>query len=96
MNATVKLYDPTGVPMPRVGEVKATLTGLAGRVVGFIDNSKPNFSHLVDDLAELLTTQHGVVEVLKHRKRAASVPAGEDVLDDFARRCDLVIAGSGD
>jgi len=96
MNPNVKLYDPTGVPLQGGGDVRQTLTGLAGKVVGFIDNSKPNFSHLCDDLAELLTTRHGVAEVLRHRKRAASVPAGDDVLDDFARRCDLVIAGSGD
>ena len=28
------------------------LTALAGKVVGFIDNAKPNFNHLVDDLGE--------------------------------------------
>jgi hypothetical protein len=96
MTASVKLYDPTGVPLPAGLEVKQTLTALAGKVVGFIDNSKPNFSHLADDLAELLTAHYGVSRVLRHRKRAASVPAAPDVLDDFARQCDLVIAGSGD
>jgi len=96
MTATLKLYDPTGVPLPAVLQVERTLTALSGKVVGFIDNSKPNFSHLVDDLAELLTSRHGVARVLRHRKRAASVPAAADVIDDFARQCDLVIAGSGD
>jgi len=96
MTATLKLYDPTGVPLPAVLQVERTLTALSGKVVGFIDNSKPNFSHLVDDLAELLTLRHGVARVLRHRKRAASVPAAADVIDDFARQCDLVIAGSGD
>jgi len=96
MTATVKLYDPTGVPLPAAVEVEQTLTALAGKVVGFIDNSKPNFSFLADDLAELLTARYGVARVLRHRKRAASVPAAPDVLDAFARECDLVIAGSGD
>jgi hypothetical protein len=96
MTTTLKLYDPTGVPLPAVQAVQHTLTALTGKVVGFIDNSKPNFSLLVDDLAELLVTQHGVARVLRHRKRAASVPAEVAVLDDLARTCDLVIAGSGD
>ena len=96
MNATVKLYDPTGVPLPAGEEVAQTMTALAGKIVGFIDNSKPNFSHLADDLAALLTARYGVARVLRHRKRAASVPAASDVLDSFARECDLVIAGSGD
>ena len=96
MTAMLKLYDPTGVPLPSAPQVERALTVLSGKIVGFIDNSKPNFNHLVDDLADLLTSRHGVVSVLKHRKRAASVPASAEVLDDFARQCDLVIAGSGD
>jgi hypothetical protein len=93
---TVKLYDPTGVPLPAANEVHATATVLAGKVVGFIDNSKPNFQFLADDLAELLVERYGVRQIVRHRKRAASVPAANDVLDDLARDCDLVIAGSGD
>ena len=93
---TVKLYDPTGVPLSAANDVHATATGLAGKVVGFIDNSKPNFEYLADDLAELLVSRYGVRQIVRHRKRAASVPAANDVLDDLARDCDLVIAGSGD
>ena len=96
MIATVKVYDPTGVPLPAAQTVQHTLTALTGKVVGFIDNSKPNFSLLVDDLADLLVARHGVARVVRHRKRAASVPADAAVLDDLARACDLVIAGSGD
>jgi len=96
MIRTVKLYDPTGVPLPAANDVLQTTTALAGKVVGFIDNSKPNFNHLVDDLADLLVGRYGVRQVVRHRKRAASVPAANDALDDLARDCDLVIAGSGD
>lgn len=98
MHATLKLYDPTGAPLPAAATAPgaAALHGLAGKVVGIIDNSKPNFSDLADDMARLLMERLGVAGVLRHRKRAASVPAAAEVLDDFAARCDLVIAGSGD
>jgi hypothetical protein len=96
MIATIKLYDPTGVPMSASAHIEQVVTTLTGKVVGFIDNSKPNFDHLVADLTELLTSRYGVARVLTHRKRAASLPAANEVLDDFARQCDLVIAGSGD
>ncbi len=72
------------------------LDSLQGKVVAFIDNSKPNFNHLADDLAELLVSRHGVARVIRHRKRAASVPALESVYADIAAHCDLVITGSGD
>jgi hypothetical protein len=92
----MRLFDPTGVPPPAAPQIERTPTSLAGKVVGFIDNSKPNFRELADDLAALLTSQHGVARILRHQKRAASVPAESAVIEDFARQCDLVIAGSGD
>lgn len=96
MTGTVLLYDPTAPRMERPEQAEQLLAGLAGKVVGFIDNAKPNFNHLVDDLAELLTSKHGVKRVLKRQKRSASVPAPDDVIKEFAEQCDLVITGSGD
>ena len=73
-----------------------SLDTLHGKVVAFIDNSKPNFNHLADDLSELLVSRYGVARVVRHRKRAASVPALEAVYADIEANCDLVITGSGD
>lgn len=72
------------------------LDTLQGKVVAFIDNSKPNFIHLAADLGELLVKHHGVARVIHHRKRAASVPALESVYSDIEANVDLVITGSGD
>jgi hypothetical protein len=99
MTGTITLFDPTA---PRreaeqlAASVKSALTGLSGAVVGFIDNAKPNFGLLADDLAELLTSKYGVVRVIKRRKPSASVPAKPEVVDELAEQCDLVITGSGD
>jgi len=94
---TVTLFDPTAPP-GEMGSVPAGAgrTGLAGAVVGFVDNAKPNFDHLVDDIAELLVSRYGVRRVVKRRKPSASVPARPEVLDGLAGECDVVIAGSGD
>ncbi len=96
MSATITILDPVAPAGAAPAQIQATLDTLRGKIVGFIDNSKPNFNHLVDDLAELLVARHGVASVVKHRKRAASIPAPDAVLDDVERRCDLVITGSGD
>jgi hypothetical protein len=91
------LYDPTAPRQEAAtpGE-RRTLADLKGAVVGFIDNAKPNFNHLVDDLAELLGSRYGVRAVVTRRKRSASVPAPEEMLREVAGQCDLVITGSGD
>lgn len=78
------------------GRAQLTLESLRDRVIGFIDNAKPNFSALVDDLEELLISKYQVRKVIKRRKRAASVPAPEAVIAELAESCDLVITGSGD
>jgi len=96
MTATVTLYDPTA---PRGGAVIDSPRGgtkLAGAVVGFIDNAKPNFNYLVDDLAEVLVGKYGVAKILKRRKSSASIPAQQEVVDALSGECDVVIAGSGD
>jgi len=93
---TVMLYDPTALLPGALPGSARKLEGLAGKVVGFIDNAKPNFNHLVDDLAELLTSRYGVAKVVKRRKQAASVPAPADMVAELAERCDVVITGSGD
>jgi hypothetical protein len=96
MAATVLLYDPTAPRQSGTSQSRHVLDALAGKTVGFIDNAKPNFNNLVDDLAELLVSRYGVAKVIKRKKRAASVPAPEAVYREFEEQCDLVIAGSGD
>jgi hypothetical protein len=98
MTATVMLFDPTA---PRGGSAQSVdkpvqRTALAGAVIGFIDNAKPNFHHLVDDLAELLVSRHGAARVIKRRKSSASIPADAAVIAELSGECDVVIAGSGD
>jgi len=44
---------------------------LKGKVVGFIDNAKPNFNHLADDIGEL----SGLETKLGERDEVSIVPA---------------------
>jgi len=96
MTGTVLLFDPTAPQQQGGPRARRVLDGLAGKTVGFIDNAKPNFNNLVDDLADLLVSRYGVAKVIKRKKRAASVPAPEAVYKELGEQCDLVIAGSGD
>jgi len=98
MTQILTLLDPTA---PRRGDAlpsadRPALRALAGATVGFIDNAKPNFQHLVDDLAELLQSRYGVARVIKRRKPSASLPADPAVIEALSGECDVVIAGSGD
>jgi hypothetical protein len=96
MSATVFLYDPRPPVAAAAAQATELVGSLAGKVVGFIDNAKPNFRELVDDLAQLLMARHGVAAVHKRQKPVATVPASPEVLAELATQCDLVVTGSGD
>jgi hypothetical protein len=96
MTNRTAILDPIGPAGGGATHRWQPLDRLQGKVVGFLDNSKPNFQHLVDDLADILVKKHGVASVVKHRKLAASIPMPENAIRDVGEKCDLVIAGSGD
>jgi hypothetical protein len=92
-----RVLDPVApAGADKSGPTFRPLDTLAGKVVGFIDNSKPNFDHLVADLTKILVEKHCVKSVVTHRKLAAAMPASDAMLEDVRQRCDLVIAGCGD
>jgi uncharacterized caspase-like protein len=92
----MQVYDPTAPTASVPQNLRHPVADLTDKVVGFIDNAKPNFNYLVDDLAELLSSRYGVKTVVKRAKRGASMPAAAQVLDELAAQCDLVVTGSGD
>ena len=92
----MQVYDPTAPSPEATQNLRRSVGDLKGKVVGFIDNSKPNFNLLIDDIAELLTSRYGVKAIVKSGKRGASMPATAQVLDQLAQQCDLVVTGSGD
>ena len=96
MSASMHVFNPAAPSHNKPQQLRQTLDALAGKVVGFIDNGKPNFNHLVDDLAELLVSRYHVATIIKRRKRGPSVPAPEAMIEELSGQCDAVITGSGD
>ena len=90
------VYNPTAASQHQATHQRLTLPTLAGKTIGFVDNAKPNFNLLVDDLAELLVARYGAARVIKRAKRGPAMPAPEAYIDELAEQCDLVITGSGD
>jgi hypothetical protein len=90
------ILDPTASCGRPAQQLRRTLSGLSGKVVGFIDDTKPNFDHLVDDLGELLVKRYGVSTIIKERKHSSSRAASEALISKMAESCDAVITGSGD
>ena len=96
MPHSMLVYEPVAPCLTEANQSRRSLDSLAGKTIGFIDNSKPNFNLLVEDLARLLIEKHGVKSVVKRRKKSASQGAPEAVLNELVDEVDAVITGSGD
>lgn len=96
MSSRMLVYDPVAPCLTQPQEPRQSLDRLAGKVLGFIDNSKPNFNYLVEDLSRLLIEKHGVAQVIMRRKRSASQGLPEAVMNELVAQTDAIITGSGD
>jgi hypothetical protein len=47
-------------------------------------------------MAERLVANYGVHSIIRQRKRGASMPAPQTMIDELSEQCSLVITGSGD
>ncbi len=95
MSESLRVYCPTASSAVRAEPIGRSLGDLRGATIGFIDNAKPNFQFLVDDLAAELGARFGIKAVRKHRK-PGQVPVDPQALQRLAEECDAVITGSGD
>lgn len=94
--ARIRVLSPLGVEVREALTVPALPADLAGRTVGFLDNTKPNFDRLTGEMASLLRERYGVAAVVHRRKANAATPAPPEVVAELSRACDLVFAGSAD
>jgi hypothetical protein len=96
MSESMLVYDPVAPCLTQPQQSRRPLDGLTGKVIGFIDNSKPNFNFLVDDVSQLLIEKHGVNSAIKRRKRSASQGAPDAIMNELVAHCDAIVTGSGD
>ncbi len=92
----IRVLSPVGVVKTETVKVPPLPTEWAGRTVGFLDNTKPNFDHLVEGIGEILRERYGVKRIVHRKKANASTPAPPELIAELAKECDVVFAGSGD
>ncbi len=84
------LFNPVGEVEPLDLGLAPRIPDLNGKVLGLIDNAKPNANVLVDKLERVLTERYKFARIFRTRKRKSSGPAHEMA---ELEKCDLVIGG---
>jgi hypothetical protein len=92
------VLSPEGKAQTSVAKVAAVarFQDLRGKVIGLLDNSKPNADKLAERFAELLKKEYGVARVISRRKLTAQQGAPKKYLDELAAQADFVLSGLGD
>lgn len=91
------LLDPTGAAER---DDDATLTrrpgNLEGLTVGLLDNTKPNATALLENIAGELERRYGIGGSRMYTKDYFGTPVKEELLKQIADECDVVITAVGD
>ena len=91
------LLDPTGMAE---GAADSTLSprpvSLKGLRVGLLDNTKPNSTMLLEEIAAVLQRDHGAGEATLYTKDYFGTPVAEPLLERIVEENDIVVTAVGD
>jgi hypothetical protein len=92
----MELIDPT------TGAARQTIAyaprpqALAGKRIALIENTKFNSDRLLEKIGQILKTEYGAADAKMWRKKNASVPAHQEIIEEVRKTCDVMVAGIGD
>jgi hypothetical protein len=90
------LIKPVNEAIPEQSRYAPRPTGLEGKRLGLLDNSKNNADRFLEMVAQILDAQYGFRHIVRHRKPSASKPVAPEVIEEWIKLCDLAIVGVGD
>jgi hypothetical protein len=92
----LELYVPTGLVKTEEKFLAPRLDTLDGKVLGLLDNGKWNSNKLLTEVANILTANYKIADVIKWKKPNFSAPASRDMREEIAKKCDFVVSAIGD
>ncbi len=93
--AYIEVFDPTGKVEQHSIEASSGLAELNGKVIGLVDNGKPNYDIFLDRVKELLGVKFEFAETVHIKKgnNDTGAPLNADDINRLATRCDIVLNG---
>jgi hypothetical protein len=91
-----ELLDPTTEAATQAIAYVPRPDSLRGKRVALIENTKFNSDNLLVRIGNILINDYGAASAKMFRKKNASVPAHEEIIEEVQRTCDVVVAGVGD
>jgi hypothetical protein len=91
----IDVLDPTAKTTVRQERMAMGLTDLNGKVIGLVDNRKPNFDIFLERVENLLCQRFQFTEIVHLKKggTGATVPLTPEEMEQLAPKCDVVVYG---
>lgn len=91
--ARVTYLNPTGFVQQVERQLTTRLSGVAGKVAGFLDNGNDTSSYFFASLVEALETEYGVSRVVLRTKFTSTRPAEPSLITEIGEEADFLISG---
>ncbi len=95
MAAGIVVLDPTAEEETEIHPLAPRRGSLNGLRVGFLDNSKERADEILKRLQELLAERYEFAETIWRRKAFYTKKAPDELLEEIARSCDVVVTAVG-
>ena len=92
----IELVDPTTGSATQTIAYAPRPQALAGKRIALIENTKFNSDRLLERIGDVLKREYGAAETRMWRKKNASVPAHQEIIEEVKSACDVMVAGIGD
>jgi hypothetical protein len=95
MKDFIDILDPTAKPTVKEERLAAGVNDLNGKVIGLVDNRKPNFDIFLEHLEKALTLKYKFKEIVHLKKggTGATIPMTPDEMAKLVGKCDAVVYG---
>ncbi len=95
----IEVLNPTAKPQSVEFEIASRIDDLNGKVIGFLDNGKPNIDIFLARMEELLCKRFKfseIVHVNKVRQVGAGAALPSEQMEKLLKKCHVVVNGVAD
>jgi len=93
---SIQILDPCPEELPEEKGRSAALSGIAGKVIGLLENRKYHADAFLQELQKVLEQDYGVKKVVYTTKFSYSAPCAAETIDALVQECDAIIHGIAD
>jgi hypothetical protein len=93
---SIQILDPCPEEIPEAKGRSAALSGIAGKVIGVLENRKYHAEAFLQELQKILHHEYGARKVVYATKFSYSAPCAAETIDALVEECDAIIHGIAD